>query len=429
MNAVPHAPRFAPIPFCRWLCLIGLGALALRIGIRLVVGIDDYWTDGYGLYPQLAQSLCAGHGYAFADTGPTAFRVPLYPMLVAVTTCGVGSPWPLIAAQALASSGTAVLAGLIARRMAGDGPGLIAAAAYALWPYGAWHDVSLQESGLHAFLAALATWLLLILRDRRRIGLAMLSGAVLGLMLLTRATMLPFALCALGVVAFNATGRKRVVLPLIVGALMLAVLSPWLTWSKAVTGSLALGTEGGAALYTGNHPLTFSAYPDRSIDESRANVFAALSPQDRGELARLGPGEAAQDRWFRNKALQNIASDPLAFAIGALRKVWAAFGPLPVPRHGTIGNLGYAAGWVPLFTLAIIGMARRRKAWRDDLLLHAHMATFCLTAMLFWAQTSHRSYLDPYLCVFAAVAIASSCRVQRLVQRRCHPDSSTQALP
>lgn len=391
--------------FIRRLIAIALAALSLRICIRLSTGVQDYWTQGYSQYAALAQSLCAGNGYAFADHLPTAFRVPLYSYFVAAATCGAGSPWPLIIVQSLLSSATAVLAGLIARRMAGNGAGLVAAALYAVWPYAAWHDLSLQESGLHAFLAALATWLLVRLRDGQGKGLALASGVVLGAMLLTRATMLPFALSALVIVALPFRGTTRVGGAIIAGLAMLAVLSPWLAYSHRVTGAYGLGTEGGSALFAGNHRLTFSSYPERSIDESRANVFASLGPQENEELARLGHDEVAQSDWFQAHALRNIAADPVGFTTGAMRKLWAAFGPFPTPRHGLIGNLGYAAFWVPLFGLALAGMAIRRKLWRDDLLLHAHTLTFCLMTALFWAQTSHRSYLDPYLAAFAGAAL------------------------
>ena len=395
----------AVLRFTQKLAVIVLVALALRIGIRLVLGTQTYWVDGYGHYASLAQSLCAGHGYAFPGQGPTAFRVPLYPMFIALTTCGQGSPWPLIVAQALASSLTCLLAGLIARRMAGDGAGLLAAAIYALWPYAAWHDVSLQESGLHAFLAALATWLLIRLRDQGGIRRAMICGAALGLLLLTRSTMLPFAVVALVMVAVSARGAARLLPAIIAAAAMIAVLSPWLAWQKQVTGAYGLGTEGGAALYAGNHRLTFSAYPERSIDESRANVFAALTPAEQADLARHGAGAAARDAWFRGKAIKAIAANPTAFVSGACRKLWAAFGPMPTPRHGLIGDLGYAVIWTPFVLAALAGMVLRRRLWRDDLMLHAHLLTFCATTTLFWAQTSHRSYLDPYLAVFAACAL------------------------
>ncbi len=133
------------------------------------------------LYASLAQGLADGHGYAFPGGPPTAFRVPFYPLFIASITGGAGNAWLLIVAQALLSAGTAVLAGLIARRMGGDAAGLLAAALLAAWPYSAWHDVSLQETGLLAFLAALASWLLLVLRDRRGTGVALAAGALLGL--------------------------------------------------------------------------------------------------------------------------------------------------------------------------------------------------------------------------------------------------------
>ena len=263
-------------------------AMALRIAIRLVVGTQGYWIEGYGQYASLAQSICAGDGYSFPGGPPTAFRVPLYSYFVAATTCGTGSAWPLILAQGLVSSGTAVFAGLIARRMAGNAAGLVAAAIYALWPYAAWHDLSLQESGLQAFLAALVTWQLIVLRDKGGAMRALGAGIVLGLLLLTRATMLPFALLALAIAALPHQGpnrtRSRLVPAIIAGAAMLAALSPWLAHSHRVTGAYGLGTEGGASLYAGNHPLTFSVYPVGTIDESRVNVFSSLSA---GELAEL----------------------------------------------------------------------------------------------------------------------------------------------
>ncbi len=391
--------------FALLMAAIFVAALGFRIGIRLVVGTQNYWIDGYGQYASLGQSLCAGSGYAFPGGLPTAFRVPLYSYLVAATTCGVASPWPLILAQALASSATALLAGLIARRMAGNAAGLLAAAIYALWPYAAWHDLSLQESGLQAFMAALVTWQLILLRDKGGAMRALGAGIVLGLLLLTRATMLPFALCALGIAGFPYRGKARLVSALIAGAAMLAVLSPWLVYSHRVTGAYGLGTEGGSALYAGNHPLTFSVYPVGSIDESRATVFASLSAEENAELTKLKGDEEATSGWFRDHAICNIAADPAAFVRGAFRKLWAAFGPLPTPRHGLRGSMAYAAGWVPFFALALAGMWHRRRVWREDLLLHAHTVTFCATTALFWAQTSHRSYLDPYLAVFAAVAL------------------------
>ncbi len=396
--------------FYRWLGGIAIFALVVRLAMRLVVGTDTFWTDGYSMYVLLAESLSSGHGYAFPGEPPTAFRVPLYPMFIAALTGGARNAWVLITAQALISSGTAVIAGLIARRMGGSLAGLLAAVIYAAWPYEAWHDVSLQESGLFAFLAALATLLLLAQRQSRSVWLALLAGAVLGAALLTRATLAPYAVLALICLLLpdrnHALGRRMISAALTLAALA-TVLSPWLERSHRLTGRTTLGTESGAALYAGNHRLTFSAYPERSIDISRRNIFAAHTPQEQAELARLGADQAAVSDWYRDQAIRAIMENPGRFAIGALRKIWAAFGPLPTPRHGLLADLAYAVCWVPFFALALAGLWLQRKQWRDDLLLHAHLITFAATTALFWAQTSHRSYLDPYLAVFAAITLAA----------------------
>lgn len=383
------------------LAAIVLGAFALRMAIRLAVGADRFWIDGYGAYLELARSLAAGRGYAFDGGGPTAFRVPLYALLVWAATGGVlAKAWWLITAQALISSGTVAIAGLIARRLAGPAAGLWAAALYALWPYGAWHDVSLQESGPFAFAALLATWALLAsdARPGWRGGLA--AGLALGLALLTRATLLPYALLALAWLLW----RSRCAGLVAVLALLLC-LAPWLERQQRLTGTWGLGTETGQSLFAGNHPLTFSVYPQGSIDESRDRVFASTPAPQRAALAAMGEGE--RDRWYRDRGIEAIHADPGAFLIGAARKEWAAFGPWPVPRHGLKSDLAYALAWVPFLLLGLAGLILRRHAWREDLPLWAHFPTFMLTTALFWAQTAHRSYLDPVIAVYGGIALAA----------------------
>ena len=45
---------------------------------------------------------------------------------------------------------------------------------------------------------------------------------------------------------------------------------------------------------------------------------------------------------------------------------------------------------------------QRRRQWHQDALVHAHLVLFAGITAVLWAQTSHRSYLDVYLIVFAA---------------------------
>ncbi|MFM5930786.1 MAG: glycosyltransferase family 39 protein [Novosphingobium sp.] len=385
--------------FSRMLAAIVLFAIAVRLAIRAALGTQAYWQDGYGLYARLAVQLSGGRGYAFAGGPPTAYRVPLYPLFVAATSGGTNA-WGLIAAQALVSGLTVGLTGMIARHLAGDRAGLLAALVLALWPYSAWHDLSLQETGLFACLSALATLLAMQAPRSRRAALA--AGLAMGLAMLTRATLLPWAALAIGWIGWRA-GLRKAALAL---AALLLTLSPWLAWSWQVTGNPVLGTESGAQLYAGNHALTFTAYPARSIDESRAVIFAAHTPAEKSQLAALRADPLATDRWYRSRALAEIAAHPGRFLHGAARKLWAAFGPWPSPRHGFRADLAYAAGWLPFAGLAAAGLWLRRRHWRDDLPATLHLPAFMLTSALFWAQTAHRSAIDFALAVFAGIALS-----------------------
>jgi 4-amino-4-deoxy-L-arabinose transferase-like glycosyltransferase len=377
-------------------------------------GPERFFAEGYTLFFTLARQLAEGHGYAFPGQAPTAFRVPLYPLFLAALTGGEADYAPVLAAQALVSTGTVVLAGLMAREWFGPRSGLIAAALCAVYPYYVLHDVTQQETVLFTFLAGLATWLALVARRRGSIPLAGLAGLALGAAILTRATLAPFALFAAAWLMLPRTCRGAG-MGLACLAATLLTLSPWLVRAHDLTGRWTLGTEFGAAVYAGNHPLTFSHYPRESIDRSREAIFGSLGPAQRAELAPLD--EPAQSDWYLARGVDWIADHPGAARGGGLRKLAAVFGPLPVPRHGLLGNAVHALSFFPVLVLALAMLWRRRELWRVDALIHGHLVLFCAITAVLWAQTSHRSYLDLYLIVFAAGALEQlSWRARRVAQ-------------
>ena len=407
---------------------IAFAALALRLAWGALRGSERFFVEGYTLFFTLARQLAQGYGYAFPGAPPTAFRVPLYPLFLAGLSGGEPRYAPILVAQALVSTGTVVLAGLMARHWFGARAGLIAAAICAIYPYYVLHDVTLQETGLFTFLAALATWLALIARRRGSIALAALAGLTLGAAILTRATLAPFALFAVVWLALPGAGwrpsRRGMALSLTCLAALSLTLSPWLLRAHELTGRWTLGTEFGAAVFAGNHRLTFSHFPRESIDLSRAEVFASLTPADRAELAPLADNGAAESDWYLARGLAWIAHDPGEALEGATRKLAAAFGPMPVPRKGLLGDAVHALSFFPILLLALAMLWQRRRHWREDALVHAHLVLFAGIAAVLWAQTSHRSYLDVYLIVFAggmldtmwaryAPAVAQNSRAKR----------------
>ena len=114
-------------------------AVALRISARLYYsGIAKFWVDGYTFFFDLAQSIAAGKGFAVGGP-PTAFRVPLYPILLASLTLGHQAFWPVVIAQSAIGACIAICAALLACRLfpgpAADRAATLAAAITAVYPY------------------------------------------------------------------------------------------------------------------------------------------------------------------------------------------------------------------------------------------------------------------------------------------------------
>lgn len=115
-------------------------------------------------YDLLARNLKAGNGFSLQEDPPyqpDGLRMPLYPLLIAMTYASVGErPVAVAVVQAFLDSVTALIVGVIVSALLGPGFGFGAAILYALTPV-QWRYVAavLPEVPL-AFLVALSVWLL-----------------------------------------------------------------------------------------------------------------------------------------------------------------------------------------------------------------------------------------------------------------------------
>jgi len=184
----------------------------------------------------------------------------------------------------------------------------------------------------------------------------------------------------------------------------LAIVAPWLVRTWRVTGAPVLSSQTGRALWIGNNPLTFSAYPARSIDISESNAWGAVSPADRAEVGRLEDHEVARSDWFARRAFAYIRAYPLTVAGRAFRKIAAGFSWRLNPAQSTTAQIAYALSYVPIAVLGTIGMILARRNAGVILILLLFLAFSAVTAV-FWAHTSHRSYLDVYWIVLAAAVV------------------------
>jgi hypothetical protein len=129
-----------------------------------------------------------------------------------------------------------------------------------------------------------------------------------------------------------------------------------------------------------------------------------LSATDRADLQRLANDEIGRSNWFARRALAYMRENPLAVLQGMFRKLEAAFSWRLNPFRGPLEQAAYSIAYVPIAMLGLVGMFLARQQREVILFGMLFLAFICVTAV-FWAHTSHRSYLDVYLIVFAASVV------------------------
>ena len=310
--------KVGQLGFGRLLGFIALGALVLRLIARWQHGTANYWDEGYGFYFNIARNLAQGRGYELVAGKLTAFRVPGYPIFLLAITGGDWHPWTIVTVQAVIGALSVAATGLIGRELFGGRTGLIAAGTCALYPYYVIHDTALQETALVTCLSAWGTFLLLRMARTGSLWLALFAGAMLAAAVLTRETVLPFALCAALWGGWRVAALNGVARGVLASAGLLTVLgaglTPWLLHTQHEYGEYVLGNEFGAALYAGSDPLLFTAYPDGSVDDSRDLIFRAISPLDQAKLARFKVYPRVRYNLLRDRAIERIEADPIGFS-------------------------------------------------------------------------------------------------------------------
>jgi len=384
------------------LAVLLAAAFIARFGVRVAFGEDYFWQDSYAIYYDLAENVISGKGFCFETT--CAWLPPLYPLFLTLSVLAGKNYLLVVVPQALMGSGTALCAFLMGRHIFNASTGILACGITAIYPYYVMHDTALQETGMVTFCTVLSVWLLLRASRHKRNGDWFLAGLAFGSIALVRASVAPAAGVALLWVAIwgvqgNAWARLRKCMILLLA--LMVMLGPWLIRTYRLTGAVMLNSQNGQALWTGNNAETFSHYPDESIDLSRDEAWSKLTPADQAELERLADNEIATSNWFGHRALEFIGANPWVVLQGAVRKLEAGFSWRLNPLREPLAQAAYSIAYVPVAMLGIIGMFLARRKCAVVLVGMLFLAFICVTAV-FWAHTSHRSYLDVYWIIFAA---------------------------
>jgi 4-amino-4-deoxy-L-arabinose transferase-like glycosyltransferase len=394
--------------------IVSIGAAA--IGLRLLFGLT-YWvgkplTHDEREYLSLADNLAAGRGFIYGPdhdwgTAQQFGRAPLYPMFLAAIGAADGTtdatPTRVKVAQAALGGLLVALIGAIALHAAGPRAGVLAAAVAAVYPPLVWYPAYVLSETLYSALALTAVLLLQIAVERSdqarssRAGgpLALLSGLLVGLAVLTRPALLFFVPLAVVWLAV----RRRPVLALAMVAAALAVVAPWTARNYRVHGRFVLvASEGGVTFWTGNHPL------------ARGEGDLAANPElKRAELEfrRAHPGLSSEELepLYYRAAFRHITND-VGWWLGLLAKK-AFYTVVPVGPSYRVHSMRYQIASIGSYLLLVPFAAfGARGLWHSSrrptplLLLAASAVLVCL---IFFPQERFRvPVVDPSLIVCAA---------------------------
>ena len=327
-------------------CLFtGLILLALTVRCGVLAISPRALEDDPDGYRAVAENLLR-HGTFGEGNVPTAYRPPLYPLMLA--PCLAMGPWGRAAIGVLhvgLGVATVWLTFRVAQRWGLGRWALTAALLAALDPILLRQSTLIMTETPAAFLAVAALALLTATGRRPSAGRALAAGACVALAALCRpaflpwlglaAVVLPWSACkAHGLQPVGFTGSEvihfrvfKVSLSFIIGAAI--VLAPWVVRNQLQLGRpIVSTTHGGYTLWLANNPDLY--------EHLRTGAWGSLWNADefnrawRADAPRASPAdELAADRLAYSRAWEAIRAQPGMFLYSCMVRVGGLWTPLP----------------------------------------------------------------------------------------------------
>ncbi|AGA27438.1 ArnT family glycosyltransferase [Singulisphaera acidiphila] len=403
-----------------------LTIVLIAVLVRLAVIVPSFGKlDDPDRYLVVARSLADGEGFAVNGL-PTAYRPPLYPLLLSVLITMLGEDrlaWGVAGLHLVAGAGTVVLTAVAARRW-GLPPGrlLLAAAIVAFDPVLVAQSRAVMTETLAAFLVA-AT--LAALAEGHARG-AFWGGIGFGLASLCRPSLLPAA----GLVVFAAlatgpgTAWVRLRRASLVAVATVMLLVPW-AWRNAwVFGeSVWTTTHGGWTLALANNPVYYAEV----LDGPPGAVWSGANQKrwfDETVHEVEGLSQPRADRKIRTMALRFIRDHPRDFVRASVARLERFWGFAPAGAVYSRAIRGVTLLWtVPLWIALALGLTTRRDLWRWPGVA-APAVVLALTAVhsIYWTDMRMRAPIVPAIALIAVGAQTSLLSVSRL--REIHASRS-----
>jgi len=407
--------------------LLSLLAVAFVLRCAVVVIRWDNLSTDRDAYLAIAENLAAGNGYCSVAGQPTAFRPPLYPLLLAGCLL-LGGTIAIAGVQVGLSTATVGLTWRLVRNAGGSRQGAALAGVLTAC------DPLLLEMTSQAMTETLFAFLTtaLLCSLTRSNGLAIdrpvLSGSLIGLAALCRPSIWAFAglwflygawrLCCWRSPSVWRDRVRQWRRGLVLASVAAGVVSPWVVRNWMVFGKpIVMTTHGGYTLALGNNER-FAA--DVVFGAESVWSEAGLRRWNQESEQRLAAAgidrvdEVARDAALSRQTVQWIKDNPQRFAAACwlrLKRFWAVR-PLRQDAGGQAVSFAVGAWYAVVFVMAVCGLFRHRRCiapWIPSLLL-----VICLTVLhsIYWSNMRMRTPLGPVISLLAASAV--------FVQRETH---------
>lgn len=412
-EAAPSAPT-PPLSPHRAVWIVFAIALALRLIHLFFIQRSILGSVLLGdalAYDTWAQEIARGNWLG----SEVFYQAPLYPYLLGTVFLLTGHSLVAVRIlQALFGATACALLTVAGRRLFGTAAGWGAGLTLALFAPAVFFDGLVQKSSLDGLLCAWLLYAIAAIDTQGRTRDCLLAGLALGCFCLSRENaLLLLPLVALWV--WDRSRRPAHVLALLAGAVLL--LGPVTLRNRVVGGEWVLTTaQFGPNLYIGNHQGATGAYvplrPGRGSAAFERGDATQLAQQALGR--QLRPGEVSS--YWRGRAFGWMAAEPgraLALFGRKLGLTWnraeivdtedlathARFSPVlfvlaPIAHFGVLAPL------------AVLGVWRERRRWRELWVLPVAIAIYTLAVAAFYVLGRYRYPLVPVLALFAGAELA-----------------------
>jgi 4-amino-4-deoxy-L-arabinose transferase-like glycosyltransferase len=383
-----------------------LAIVLLAIGVRAAAML--YGHGGFedpDNYLPLARSLASGEGFALRGH-PTAYRPPLYPILLAPLIPIFGhEPRLGVALLHLALGGATVWLTAAAARGFGLSANRQTLAAFivAFDPVLVWQSRAVMTETLAALLVSLT------LAGMSRSGWwgVAVGGLGSGLLALCR----PSGLAAAGLVVVAAllvppgSWKVRLIRSGLFAMLVVACLLPWLIRNVSVFAEPIWGTtHSGYTLALANNPT----YYHEVLDGPSGAVWTGTDEWrwwDSVNRATAGMAEPEADRYLRDSVVRLACNRPRDFARAVAHRLIHFWGLFPSGAVYSWWMRCATLAWtLPLFIALALGLLRS-ETWRwPRVAAPLFCAGFTFVHTLYWTDMRMRAPLLPAIAVVAASA-------------------------